>query len=58
MSLDIQSESFHDMGIMKVNYKIRETVKMNWSTAKTGFYGSQKTVIKPYMTGVSEGHKD
>ena len=38
--------------------KIRKTVKMNWSATKTGFYGSSKTVTKPYMTGVSEGHKD
>ena len=46
------------MGIMKVNWEIEEIVKINRSTTKIGFYGSLKTVIKPYMTGVSEGHKD
>ena len=46
------------MGVMEVDCKIGETIKMNWSAAKTGFYGAQKTVIKPYMTGVSKGHKD
>ena len=40
MGLDIQSKGFHDMGVMEVNCKIGETVKMNWSAAKTGFYGS------------------
>ena len=40
MGLDIQGKGFHDMGVMKVNCKIGETVKMNWSTTKTGFYGS------------------
>ena len=39
MGLDIQGKGFHDMGIMKVNFKIGETVEMNWSTAKTDFYG-------------------
>ena len=58
MGLDIQGKGFHDMGVMKMDCEIRETVKMNWSIAKTGFYGAQKTVIKPYMTGVSKGHKD
>ena len=41
-----------------MNGKVWEIVKMNWSTTKTGFYGAQKTVIKPYMTGVFKGHKD
>ena len=40
MGLDIQGKGFHDMGVMEVNYKVRETVKMNWSTTKTGFYGA------------------
>ena len=58
MGLDIQGKDFHDMGVMEMNCEIGETVKMNWSTAKTNFYGAQKTVIKSYMTGVSKGHKD
>ena len=58
MGLDIQGKGFHDMEVMEMNSKIWETVKMNWSATKTGFYGAQKTVIKPYMTGVSKGHKD
>ena len=40
MGLDIQGKGFHDMGVMEMNCKIRETVKMNWSAAKTGFYGA------------------
>ena len=40
MGLDIQGKGFHDMGVMKVNCKIGETVKMNRSTTKIGFYGS------------------
>ena len=40
MGLDIQGKGFHDMGVMEVNYKIGETVKMNWSTIETGFYGA------------------
>ena len=40
MGLDIQGKGFHDMGVMKVNCEIGEIVKMNWSTAKTGFYGT------------------
>ena len=58
MGLDIQGKGFHDMGVNEVNCKIGEIVEMNWSTAKTRFYGTQQTVIKPYMTGVSQGHKD
>ena len=40
MGLDIQGKGFHDMGVMKVNCEIGETVEMNWSTAKTRFYGT------------------
>ena len=40
MGLDIQGKGFHDMGGMKVNYKVGETVEMDWSTTKTGFYGT------------------
>ena len=40
MGLDIQGKGFHDMGVMEVNYKVGETIKMNWSAAKTGLYGA------------------
>ena len=40
MGLDIQDKGFHDMGVMKMDGEIGETVKMNWSTAKTNFYGA------------------
>ena len=40
MGLDIQGKGFHDMGVMEVNYKVGETVEMNWSTTKTGLYGA------------------
>jgi len=40
MGLDIQGKGFHDMGVMEVNYKVGETIKMNWSTAKTGLCGA------------------
>ena len=40
MRLDIQDKGFHDMRIIKMNGKVWEIVKMNWSTTKTGFYGA------------------
>ena len=40
MGLDIQGKGFHDMGVIEVNNKVGETVEMNWSTIKTGFYGA------------------
>ena len=40
MGLNIQGKGFRDIGVMEMNCKIRETVKMNWSAAKTGFYGA------------------
>ena len=40
MGLDIQGKGFHDMGVIKVNCEIGETVKMNWSITKIGFYGT------------------
>ena len=40
MGLDIEGENFHDMRVIKSNYEIGETVKMDWSTTKTGFNGS------------------
>ena len=40
MGLDIQGKGFHDMGVNEVNCKIGEIVEMNWSTAKTRFYGT------------------
>jgi len=40
MGLNIESEGFHDMRVMKADYEVRETVEMNWSTTKTGLNGS------------------
>ena len=37
---DIKGEGFYDMRVMKADYEVRETVEMNWSTTKTGFYGA------------------
>ena len=40
MGFDVEGEDFHDMWVIKCYGEVRETVEMDWSTAKTGFYGS------------------
>ena len=40
LGLDIKGESFPDMLVMKADYEVGETVKMNWSTTETGLNGS------------------
>ena len=40
MGLNIESEGFHDMRVMKSDCEVREIVKMNLSTTENGFNGS------------------
>ena len=40
MGLDGEGEDLHDVRVIKCYGEVGETVEMDWSTAKTGFYGS------------------
>ena len=46
------------MRVMKADCEIGETVKMDWSTTKAGFYGSLEAILESNVSSISKGHKD